>query len=86
MKAQPHPLPVESLPPEAYARVFENSPDGAAVLEELVRRFARPHVRTGGIDGIRESDFRAGQRSVTEFIVGRINTSTGYPDPPTEET
>jgi hypothetical protein len=75
------PAPVEALPAEAYARVFENNPEGAAVLQDLVRRFARGPVLKGGIDGIRENDHRGGQRSVTEFIVSQINRASGFPDP-----
>lgn len=78
--------PDAPLPAEAYARIFSNTPEGAAILEDLVRRFARGPVFEGGIDGVRKSDYRAGQRSVTEFIVSRINQASGFPDPaPSEE-
>jgi hypothetical protein len=79
------PTPAEPLSPEAYARVFEQTPEGQAVQQDLVRRFARGPVFQGGIDGVRQSDFRAGQRSVIEFIVNRANQATAYPDPPQEE-
>lgn len=63
-----------------YARVFEQHAEGALVLEDMIRRFAKPPVLEGGIDGIRKSDFRAGARSVVEFITNRINQAHGVSD------
>lgn len=79
------PPAAEPLPAEAYARIFSNTPEGAAILEDLVRRFARGPVFEGGIDGVRKSDFRAGQRSVTEFILSQVNRASGFPDEPQQE-
>lgn len=72
--------------PEEFARIFEGSPAGERVFDDLVRRFARSPVYSGGIDGIRESDRRAGQREVVEFITRRINQAHGVePSDPNAE-
>lgn len=72
-------MATESVPvsPEEYASLFENNPEGQRIFEDMTKRFVRPHMVKGGIDGIRESDVRAGQRSVIEFIVRRINQAAG---------
>jgi hypothetical protein len=75
----------EALPPEAYARVFDQFKEGQQILEELLRIFARPAKRDGGIDAILETYHRAGARSVCEFIVSRINQANGVPDDATDE-
>ena len=67
----------QHLPPEVYARVFENHADGAQVFEELVARFGgNPYVR-GGQEADRETAYRAGQNRVVQFILGRINQAHG---------
>lgn len=71
MTAQP------ALPPEVYARVFENHAEGRQILEELTRRFARPAVTAGGIDAVLQTYQRDGSRRVIEFIVARINQAAG---------
>jgi hypothetical protein len=58
---------------QEYASLFVGSPLGERILEHLTRKFARPPVYDGGIDGIRRSDFRAGARSVIEYIVAKSN-------------
>lgn len=68
------------LEPAAYARLFEANREGAQVLEELTRRFARPAKLEGGIDAVLTTYHRDGQRSVLEFIVNRINAANGVPD------
>lgn len=68
------------LPPEIYARVFENHAEGAQILVDLVARFGgNPYVR-GGQEADRETAYRAGQNRVVQFILGRINTAAGLPD------
>lgn len=67
------------IPPAIYARLFEEDGDGAAVLEELTRRFARPAKLEGGIDAVLTTYHRDGARSVIEFIVARINQAHGVP-------
>lgn len=73
------------LPPEAYARVFENHAEGRLILEELTARFARPAVTSGGIDAILQTYQRDGARRVIEFIVGRINQAAGLDAPEIDE-
>src|SRR3546814_5044145 len=63
--------------PAIYARVFEELRDGQDILEELVRRFARPAKLEGGIDAVLATSPRDGARSVVEFIVNRINAARG---------
>lgn len=70
----------EPVPPGIYARVFEEYRDGAMILEELARRFARPAKLEGGIDAILATYHRDGARSVIEFIVSRINQANGIAD------
>lgn len=66
--------PVE---PAAYLRLFEQHAEGARVLEDLVSRFGgNPYVR-GGLEGDRETCYRAGQNRVVNFILGRINAAHG---------
>jgi len=73
-------------PPRAtrrdYASVFEGNPQGALVLEDLTRRFARGPVFEGGIDGVRKSDYRAGARSVVEYIVNKSNLADEFNEEP----
>jgi hypothetical protein len=74
----------QRVPPEVYARVFGNSAEGQAVLEDLVARFgANPYVR-GGLEGDRETCYRAGSNRVVHFILGRINQAAGVNDPAAE--
>lgn len=63
--------------PEDYQQVFEQSPQGALILEELVARFGgNPYVR-GGIEAQRETDFRAGCLRVVSHILDQINRANG---------
>lgn len=70
----------EPLDPVVYVRVFEGDPNGAAILEELTRVFARPAVTAGGIDAILQTYQHAGQRRVLDFIVSKINQAHGVRD------
>lgn len=75
-----HTIPdYEPVPPEVYARIFESDPQGAAVLEELTRVFARPAVLEGGIDAIIKTYDRNGSRKVLDFIVMKCNATRGVP-------
>ena len=69
--------PMEPISPGIYARIFEENRDGANILEELTRRFARQAKLEGGIDAVLATYHRDGARSVIEFIVNRINQSNG---------
>jgi hypothetical protein len=50
------------------------------VLEELTRRFGRAAYVPGGTEGDRETCYRAGQRSVLDFILREINKADGVED------
>ncbi len=74
----------QALDPSVYARVFEASAEGPLILEELVSRFGgNPYVR-GGLEGDRETAYRAGRNAVVNFILSRINAANGVPT--TEES
>jgi hypothetical protein len=60
-----------------YKELFEDDRRGAAILEDLTRRFARPAVTTGGIDAVLQTYHRDGMRRVVEFIVTQINRANG---------
>lgn len=60
-----------------YADLFEDDRRGAAILEDLTQRFARPAVVTGGIDAVLQTYHRDGMRRVVEFIVSQINRAHG---------
>lgn len=63
--------------PDMYKAVFEDDKRGAAILEHLLLRFARPAVVKGGIDAVLETYQRDGQRRVLEFIATQINRADG---------
>lgn len=69
----------EPIDPRVYARLFEEDREGAAVLDELTVRFARPAVTKGGIDAILQTYQNDGARKVLDFIVARINQAHGVP-------
>lgn len=66
--------------PADYRRIFEEMPGGQPVLEELTRRFGRAAYVPGGTEGDRETCYRAGQRSVLDFILAQINRADGVDD------
>lgn len=63
--------------PKDYKELFEDDRRGAAILEHLIRAFARPAVVTGGIDAVLATYQRDGQRRVLEFITNQINRANG---------
>lgn len=65
--------------PQDYADVFEINKQGARVLDDMIRRFARPAVNKGGIDAILQTYQRMGAREVIEFIANQINRANGLP-------
>lgn len=70
----------EPIPAQLYSDLFETDNRGAAILEELITRFGRnPYVK-GGPEAARQTDFNAGQNSVVQFILARINQSHGVID------
>ena len=60
---------------QAYRRLFEDSADGVAVLEDLVKRFSQPQVSAGGIDAVLKTYERGGMRKVLDHILGQINAA-----------
>ncbi len=60
--------------------MFEEMPGGTAILEELTARFGRPVFVKGGHEGDRETCYRAGQRSVLDYILIQINKAHGVYD------
>lgn len=66
--------------PEDFKRIFEEMAGGPQVLEELTRRFGRAAYVPGGPEGDRETCYRAGQRSVLDFILREINKADGVND------
>jgi len=63
--------------PDDYRVVFEMSPVGAAVLEDLVSKFSGRVFVRGGHDAERETTFRLGSREVVEHILRMINRANG---------
>lgn len=72
----------EPLDPRIYRRLFEQDSDGAAVLDELWRIFARGAVTRGGIDAILQTYLNDGARRVLEHITRQINRANGVNDGP----
>ena len=72
---------MSDITPAVYKAIFEDDRRGAAVLEDLIQRFARPAVTTGGIDAILKTYQRDGMRSVMDYITTQINRANGVPDP-----
>lgn len=70
----------KGVTPEDYRRIFEEMPGGPQVMEELTRRFGREAYVKGGTEGDRETCYRAGQRSVLDFILMQINKADGVND------
>lgn len=71
---------MSEITPAVYKAIFEDDRRGAAILEDLIQRFARPAVTTGGIDAILKTYQRDGMRSVVEHITNQINRANGVPD------
>lgn len=65
------------VPPELYAQVFEDDKRGAAILEDLVARFGGGAVFHGELAAAFRTYFNAGQRSVVDHIVLKINQAKG---------
>jgi hypothetical protein len=75
---------VSEVNSKLYKELFEDDRRGAAILEDLTRRFARPAVTTGGIDAVLQTYHRDGMRRVVEFIVTQINRANGVETPEQE--
>ena len=59
--------------PELYRQIFEIDVRGAAILEDLVRRFSKPAVTTGGIDAVLKTYLHQGENNVVQHIVRQLN-------------
>ncbi|HDZ9166227.1 TPA: hypothetical protein RUY79_001564 [Klebsiella quasipneumoniae subsp. quasipneumoniae] len=73
-------MTTKKVSPADYKRIFEEMPGGAEVLDEITRRFGREAYVKGGTEGDRETCYRAGQRSVLDFILMQINKADGVND------
>ncbi|MDP5239923.1 hypothetical protein Q9Q94_10285 [Uliginosibacterium sp. 31-16] len=60
----------QGITPQLYAAVFQISPDGSRVFEELTSRFYDIQSHTPG-DSY-ETAFREGQRSVLRFVIRQL--------------
>lgn len=60
---------------ETYRNVFDLTVDGQRILEDLTSQFCKPSYVRGGADAERESCYRAGQGSVVNRILAKINTA-----------
>jgi hypothetical protein len=67
-----------------YADLFEIDKRGQRILEDLIRRFVRPMVSTGGIDAVLQTFERAGQRKPLDFIMQQINRANGVAEDQTQ--
>ncbi|AOA57566.1 Bbp19 family protein [Acinetobacter larvae] len=70
--------------PEHYRLAFDFDANGQKVLEDLVARFCKSTYVRGGQDAERESCYRAGQASVVNLILTKINQAND-PNYKTEE-
>lgn len=69
--------------PDDYALIFETNKIGAAILEDLIQRFAQTSKSTG-LDRICDTFEERGRRQVLEFIALRINQANGVEPGDTE--
>lgn len=74
----------KEVSPTDWRYVFEQTPGGREVLDQLVKQFGRSVFVKGGLEGDRETAFRAGQRSVLDYILTQINIANGVQDNPNE--
>lgn len=63
-----------------YKQIFEDNKVGAAIFEDLINRFARAQVSTGGIDAILRTYENGGMRKVLDHITVQINRANGVND------
>lgn len=63
--------------PELYRQVFEVDKRGAAILEDLIKRFTQPAVTDGGIDAVLKTFERLGAARAPQYIVAMINRANG---------
>ena len=79
-------IPQDERPtPQDYADLFEIDKRGQRILEDLIARFIRPAVSTGGIDAVLQTYERMGQRKPLDFIMAQINRANGATDDTTNK-
>jgi hypothetical protein len=74
--------------PQDYAAIFEDHKVGAAILEDLIQKFARDPVMKGGIDAVLQTYANGGARKVLDHICNQINRAHDVPineEPPDED-
>lgn len=76
---------VNKATPETYRNVFDLDVNGQRILEDLVSIYSRSSYVRGGQDAERESCYRAGQASVVNFILTKINQANDPNYKPDEE-
>lgn len=69
----------KQLTADDYRRLFQETVGGEAILEDLVKRFSQPPSFDEHNAEIK-TYYRAGQRSVVDFILSRINRANGVID------
>lgn len=67
-----------SATPATYKAIFEDDARGAAILEDLVARFNRGSVSSGGIDAVLKTFEHGGQKKVLDYIMRRIDQANGH--------
>lgn len=65
--------------PQDYAQIFEDHKVGAAILEDLIQRFAHAPVMRGGIDAVLQTYAHGGARRVLDHICNQINKAHNVP-------
>jgi hypothetical protein len=70
-----------------YRDIFETDRRGAAIFEDLYKRFAaHAKVHTeGGIDAVLKTYQASAHREVIEYIVRQINRANGVDTDPNQE-
>lgn len=64
--------------PALYRDIFESDARGAAILEDLHRRFGSPKVVTvGGIDAVLQTYSSTAKSTVIAYILNRIDQANG---------
>lgn len=71
---------LQKLTHRDFKHIFTEAPGGAQILEHLNTRFGQPSYVRGGQEADRETCYRAGQRSVLDYLNSMINKEDGYTD------
>lgn len=66
--------------PHDWRVLFMDMPGGEIILDKLIRKYGGATYVRGGHEADREQCFRAGQRSVVDFILREINKANGVTD------